>query len=124
VGRPHQSGVQVKTVDLLYQARSWSRPRRLVAKIEWHRGELSPRIGFVVTNSRLPAGIVIKVYNLRLCPSLGIRIPKRVLGTSLNELDRARYSFRTPNSLLLLFFGPYSDPHIFLFMGYYIDIIH
>jgi hypothetical protein len=32
-----------------------------VAKIEWHRGELFPRIGFVITNSRLPAGKVIKV---------------------------------------------------------------
>ena len=27
------------------------------------RGEFFPRIGFVVTNSRLPAGKVIKVYN-------------------------------------------------------------
>jgi len=36
-----------------------------VAKIEWHRGELFPRIGFVVTNSRLPGGKVIKVYNGR-----------------------------------------------------------
>jgi hypothetical protein len=36
-----------------------------VAKIEWHRGELFPRICFVITNSRLPAGKVIKVYNGR-----------------------------------------------------------
>ncbi len=65
VGRPPQSGIQVKIVDLHYQAKSWSRPRRVVAKIEWHRGELFPRIGFVITNSRLPAGKVIKVYNGR-----------------------------------------------------------
>ena len=65
VGRPPKSGIQIKTVDLLYQAKSWSRPRRVVAKIEWHRGELFPRIGFVVTNSRLAAGKVIKVYNGR-----------------------------------------------------------
>jgi len=65
VGRPPKSGIQVKIVDLHYQAKSWSRPRRVVAKIEWHRGELFPRIGFVVTNSRLPAGKVIKVYNGR-----------------------------------------------------------
>jgi hypothetical protein len=65
VGRPLKSGIQVKTVDLLYQARSWSRPRRVVAKIEWHRGELFPRIGFVITNSRLLAGKVTKVYNGR-----------------------------------------------------------
>ena len=55
VGRPPKSGVQVKMVDLQYQAKSWSKSRLLVAKIEWHWGELFPRIGFVVTNSRLPA---------------------------------------------------------------------
>ena len=65
VGRPPKSGIQVKIVDLQYQAKSWSRPRRVVAKIEWHQGELFPRIGFVVTNSRLAAGKVIKVYNGR-----------------------------------------------------------
>jgi hypothetical protein len=65
VGRPPKSGIQVKIVDLHYQAKSWSRPRRIVAKIEWHRGELFPRIGFVVTNSRLPGGKVSKVYNGR-----------------------------------------------------------
>jgi DDE family transposase len=65
VGRPPKSGIQVKIVELQYQAKSWSRPRRVVAKIEWHGGELFPRIGFVVTNSRLPAGEVTKVYNGR-----------------------------------------------------------
>jgi len=65
VGRPPKSGIQVKVVDLHYQAKSWHKPRRVVAKIEWHCGELFPRIGFVVTNSRLPAGKVIKVYNGR-----------------------------------------------------------
>ena len=66
VGRPPQSGIQVKIVDLPYQAKSWSRPRRVVAKIEWHQGELFPRIGLVITNSRLPAGKVIRVYNGRV----------------------------------------------------------
>ena len=65
VGRPPKSGIQVRIVDLHYQAKSWSRPRRVVAKIEWHRGELFPSIGFVVTNSRLPAAKVTKVYNGR-----------------------------------------------------------
>jgi hypothetical protein len=37
----------------------------VVTKIEWHRGELFPRIGFLVTNSRLSAGKVVKVYNGR-----------------------------------------------------------
>jgi hypothetical protein len=65
VGRPPKSGVQVKVVNLQYQANSWHKPRRVVAKIEWHRGELFPRINFVVTNSQLSAGKVIKVYNGR-----------------------------------------------------------
>jgi hypothetical protein len=65
VGRPPKNGIQVKIIDLSYQAGGWSRTRRIVAKIEWHRGELFPRIGFVVTSSRLPASKVIKVYNGR-----------------------------------------------------------
>jgi hypothetical protein len=65
VGKPPKSDIQFKIVDLHYQAKSRSRPRRVVAKIEWHRGDLFPRIGFVVTSSRVPAGQVIKVYNGR-----------------------------------------------------------
>ena len=33
-----------------YQAASWTCQRRVVAKVEWHKGELFPRVGFVVTN--------------------------------------------------------------------------
>jgi hypothetical protein len=62
---PPRSGVQVKYVDLQYQAGSWDRPRRVVAKIEWHFGELFPRYYFVVTNSRLASSKVVKVYNGR-----------------------------------------------------------
>jgi Transposase DDE domain group 1 len=32
-----------------YQASSWTRPRRVVAKVEWHPGELFARVGFIVT---------------------------------------------------------------------------
>nr|WP_255683019.1 transposase [Enterobacter cloacae complex sp. ECL68] len=30
--------------------RSWDKERRVIAKIEWHPGELFPRVGFIVTN--------------------------------------------------------------------------
>jgi hypothetical protein len=30
--------------------------------IEWHLGELFPRVGFIITNSRLPATKMVKVY--------------------------------------------------------------
>src|SRR3546814_8653750 len=38
-----------------YQAGSWDRKRRVVAKVDWHPGELYPRVGFIVTNLRRPA---------------------------------------------------------------------
>jgi hypothetical protein len=34
----------------LYQAASWKTARRVVAKVEFHAGELFPRLGFIVTN--------------------------------------------------------------------------
>jgi hypothetical protein len=65
VGRPPKSGIQVRVIDFYYQAGSWAKPRRVVCKIEWHEGELFPRVGFIVTNSRLKATKVVKVYNGR-----------------------------------------------------------
>jgi len=65
VGRPPQNGVQTKYVDMKYQAKSWDKPRRVIAKIEWHMGELFPSCYFIVTNSRLPAFSVVQVYNGR-----------------------------------------------------------
>jgi hypothetical protein len=37
----------------------------VVAKIEWHAGELFPRIGFIVTNLRRKSSNVVKFYNKR-----------------------------------------------------------
>ena len=48
-----------------YQAGSWSQPRRVVAKIEFHPGELFPRVGFIVTNRSLPNERVLAFYNDR-----------------------------------------------------------
>jgi len=48
-----------------YQAQSWQRPRRVVAKIEWHNGELFPRIGFIVTNLKWRSKRVVQFYNKR-----------------------------------------------------------
>ena len=48
-----------------YQAGTWTKPRRVIAKVEWHPGELYPRVGFIVTNmSRLAEGVVA-FYNKR-----------------------------------------------------------
>jgi len=48
-----------------YQAQSWDRPRRVVAKVEWHQGELFPRVGFIVTNLGGGAKPVVDFYNRR-----------------------------------------------------------
>ena len=47
------------------QAKSWTTARRIVAKVEHHRGELFPRVGFIVTNMVLPSRSVVRFYNKR-----------------------------------------------------------
>src|SRR5262249_45948385 len=49
VGRPSRKP-RVFYHSFRYQAKSWDRTRRVVAKIEWHAGEMFPRVGIVVTN--------------------------------------------------------------------------
>ena len=51
--------------DFTYQAQSWKVSRRVVAKVEWHQGELFPRIGFIVTNLSYPAIGIVRFYNGR-----------------------------------------------------------
>ena len=36
-----------------------------VAKVEWHPGELYPRVGFIITNMTRPAERVVAFYNQR-----------------------------------------------------------
>jgi hypothetical protein len=45
--------------SFIYQAQSWKKPRRVVAKVEWHQGELYPRVGFIVTNLARTADRVV-----------------------------------------------------------------
>ena len=53
VGRP-PNHVRRYYASFRYQAGSWDRKRRVVAKVEWHPGELCPRVGFIVTNLSRP----------------------------------------------------------------------
>jgi hypothetical protein len=64
VGRPPLA-VRRYYASFRYQAASWSKPRRVVAKVEWHPGELYPRVGFIVTNMSRPAERVTLFYNQR-----------------------------------------------------------
>ncbi len=64
VGRPSNAPV-VWYADFPYQAQSWDRARRVVAKVEWHKGELFPRVGFIVTHLSRSAKRVVRFYNQR-----------------------------------------------------------
>jgi hypothetical protein len=48
-----------------YQAQSWNKPRRVVAKVEWDPGELYPPVGFSVTNLARRAERIVAFYNQR-----------------------------------------------------------
>ncbi len=64
IGRPPNHVLRFYA-SFSYQAGSWNRKRRVVAKVEWHPGELYPRVGFIVTNLSRPAERVIAFYNQR-----------------------------------------------------------
>ena len=51
--------------DFWYRAGSWDRARRVVAKVEWHMGELFPRVGLIVTNMTAGPEGVVRFYNGR-----------------------------------------------------------
>src|SRR5262245_59322624 len=63
-GRPsHAPLVRYRTFH--YQAASWDRPRRVIAKVEHHLGELFPRVGFIVTTLTGTSRAVVRFYNQR-----------------------------------------------------------
>jgi hypothetical protein len=64
VGRPAHY-VQRFYKSFHYKAASWSRPRRVVAKVEWPLGELFPRVGFIISNLRYSAKNIVEFYNKR-----------------------------------------------------------
>ena len=64
VGRP-PNHVRRYYANFSYKAGSWGTKRRVVAKVEWHPGELYPRVGFIVTNLSRPAERVVAFYNHR-----------------------------------------------------------
>ena len=64
VGRPsHKPVIWYKSFR--YQAASWKTARRVVAKVEFHVGELFPRVGFIVTNLEADSRAVVRFYNKR-----------------------------------------------------------
>jgi len=64
VGRPPKKPI-VWYHSFRYKAASWKIPRIIVAKIEWHAGELFPSVNYIATNLRWKSSNVVKFYNKR-----------------------------------------------------------
>ena len=64
VGRPSHKPV-VSYKSFLYETASWKTARRVVAKVDFHFGELFPRVGFIVTNLETASRAVVRFYNKR-----------------------------------------------------------
>lgn len=63
-GRPSHTPL-VRYRSFHYQAASWDRPRRVIAKVEHHLGELFPWVGFIVTTLTGTTQAVVHFYNGR-----------------------------------------------------------
>ena len=64
VGRPSHE-VRRYYASFSYQAQSWSKPRHVVAKVEWHPGQLCPTVGFIISNLPRSAEGIVAFYNQR-----------------------------------------------------------
>jgi hypothetical protein len=78
VGRPPKKPI-VSYASFRYQAKGWTKARRVVAKVEWHQAELYPRVGFIVTDLARSAKWVVKFYNRRGMAEQHIREGKNAL---------------------------------------------
>ena len=63
-----------------YQAQTWKDVRRVIAKREWHPGELFPRVGFIVTKLPMEFDCVVCFYSQR--------------GTAEQHIKESKYAFR------------------------------
>jgi hypothetical protein len=87
-GRPGYKPV-IRYQSFLYQAASWKRARRVVAKVEFHLGELFPRVGFIVTNLTASNRAVVRFYNKRGTAERWIKEAKQ--GAAMTRLSCHRF---------------------------------
>jgi hypothetical protein len=83
VGWPSYKPV-VRYKSFLYQAASWKQARHVVAKVEFHCGELFPRVGFIVTNLALDKRAVVRFYNKRGTAEQWVKEGKQAVMTRLS----------------------------------------
>jgi hypothetical protein len=56
----------------------------VIAKVEWHPGELYPRVGFIVTNLSRPAERVVAFYNIKRREEC-VQMPARMTRSALQS---------------------------------------
>ncbi len=86
--RSHKPLVWYKS--FLYQAASWKTVRRVVAKVEFHFGELFPRVGFIVTNLAATSRVVVRFYNKRGTAEQWIKEGKQAVAMTRLSCQRFR----------------------------------
>jgi hypothetical protein len=74
----------------LDQAASWQTARRVVAKVEFHAGELFPRVGFIVRNLETPSRVLVRFYNKRGTAEQGIKEEKQAVKMTSLSCHRFR----------------------------------
>jgi hypothetical protein len=80
--------------------------RRVVAKVEFHFGELFPRVGFIVTNLSLPSRAVVRFYNKRGTAEQWIKEGKQATHWTRLSCRRFRANeVRSQLSLLAYYLG-------------------
>jgi len=89
VGRPSHKPV-FRYKSFLYQAESWKKARRVVAKVEFHAGELFPRVGFIVTSLDADSRAVVRFYNKRGTAEQWIREGKQAVKITRLSCHRFR----------------------------------
>ncbi|MEW6040987.1 MAG: transposase [Elusimicrobiota bacterium] len=88
-GRPGNKPV-IKYLSFQYRADSREKERRVVVKIEHHKGELFPRIGYIVTSMKWDNRRIVKFYNKRgTCESASGEDKRRKI---CPELDKTQLS--------------------------------
>ncbi|HKV44904.1 MAG TPA: IS1380 family transposase [bacterium] len=89
VGRPSHTPV-VRYKSFRYKAASWKTVRRVVAKVEFHCGELFPRVGFIVTTLETDNRAVVRFYNKRGTAEQWIREGKQAVKMTRLSCHRFR----------------------------------
>jgi hypothetical protein len=91
VGRPSRKPI-IKFHDFVYQAASWQKKRRVVAKVEWHQEDLFQRVGFIETN------MSAKAVNVK--ENGDILISKWLENCFISQTRRLRLDYKATESWL------------------------